>query len=90
MPLISENWVRVANEFNVKWQVPNCLGSFDGKHVPIRKPNNAGSDFYNYKRFHSIILMAVADANYKFISIDVGGKGSEGTHIFLAEQIWGK
>lgn len=57
---------------NGKWQMPNCLGSFDGKHIPIVKPANASSDFFNFKRFHSIILMAVADASYKFISIDVG------------------
>lgn len=83
MQLSQENWIRVANEFNYKWQLPNCLGAFDGKHIPIMKPKNSGSDYFNFKRYHSIILMAVADANYKFLSIDVGGKGSEGdAHIF--------
>lgn len=73
-----ENWIKVANEYNQKWQLPNCLGSIDGKHVAIVKPHNAGSDYFNFKRFHSIILMACVDANLKFITIDVGGKGAEG------------
>lgn len=78
MPMTQQNWIRVANEFNVKWQLPHCLGAIDGKHIAIRKPHNAGSQYYNYKRYHSIVLMATADANYKFISIDVGASGSEG------------
>lgn len=83
MQVTEENWIKLANEFNYKWQFPNCLGAIDGKHIPLKKPKNTGSDYYNFKRFHSIILMAVVDANYKFISIDVGGKGSEGdAHLF--------
>ena len=36
--------------------------------------------FYNYKLFYSIVLQGVADANYRFIFIDVGayGKQSDG------------
>lgn len=78
MAVKESNWIRVANEFNYKWQLPNCVGAIDGKHIPIRKPHNAGSQYYNYKRFHSIVLMACVDANYRFICIDVGGRGAEG------------
>lgn len=78
MQINQSNWIRVANELNYRWQLPNCVEAIDGKHIPIRKPHNAGSDDFNYKRYHSIILMACVDANYKFISIDIGGKGAEG------------
>lgn len=81
MNITTQNWIKVANEFNYKWQLPNCLGAVDGKHrkhIPIIKPPNSGSSYFNFKRYHSIILMGITDANYKFISIDVGGKGSEG------------
>lgn len=78
MQQTTENWIKVANEFDQRWQLPNCLGAVDGKHIAITKPHNAGSDYFNFKRFHSIILMACVDANLKFISIDVGGKGAEG------------
>lgn len=90
MVLTQDNWIKTANEFNFKWQMPNCLGAIDGKHIPITKPKNAGSDYYNFKRFHSIVLLATADANYKFISIDVGGKGAQGDVLIFNQSQLGR
>lgn len=36
-----------------------------------------GSECYNYRFGHSLILFAVADAKYKFIVVDVGSRGRE-------------
>lgn len=38
-------------------------------------PPNAGSVFYNYKGSHSIVLLGIADAEYKLRYIDVGRNG---------------
>ncbi|KAB0804600.1 hypothetical protein PPYR_01570, partial [Photinus pyralis] len=58
-----------------KWNFPLCLGSIDRKYINFRAPRSAGSYFYNYKGDHSIVLLAVADANYKFLYVDVGVNG---------------
>ncbi|KAL4091307.1 hypothetical protein QTP88_026010 [Uroleucon formosanum] len=77
-----------ANEFYTKWNFPNCILAIDGKHVRIRCPNNSGSLYFNYKDYFSIVLMAMVDANYKFIAINVGSFGREGdSGIFLKSNM---
>ncbi len=74
-PTTPQDWMVVANQMNRRWQYHHCLGAIDGKHVAIRKPMKAGSYYFNYKNFHSIVLMAVVDGDYKFIWVDVGANG---------------
>jgi hypothetical protein len=59
------------------------LLAINGKHVKIRCPNNSGFLYFNYKDYFSIILLAMVDANYKFIAIDVGSFGREGDAEFF-------
>ncbi|XP_063365980.1 uncharacterized protein LOC134654469 [Cydia amplana] len=78
MPQPSQEEIkRIAEDFYLKWQFPNCMGSVDGKHFRIKKPPLSVSDYYNYKRYFSLVLQAVSDADYKFIAIEVGGKGRQ-------------
>ena len=74
-PSTAEEWQEVARQFEDKWQYPNCIGAIDGKHIAIRAPANSGSMFHNYKMFYSIVLMAVVDASYRFLVVDVGANG---------------
>lgn len=76
-PKTTNEWINIAREFEEKWSFPNVLGCIDGKHVNILKPPNSGSLFRNYKGWFSIVLLAVCDANYKLIYVDVGSNGAQ-------------
>lgn len=73
-----ERWRNNAADFELKWSYPNCIGAIDGKHIRLRCPNKTGSLCFNYKKFFSIVLLAIVDANCKFVAVDVGAYGHEG------------
>lgn len=79
--LNEELWNKSASGFLERANFPNCLGAIDGKHFRVVKPTESGSLYYNYKHFFSILMVAICDANYKFLYIDVGsyGKSSDPT-----------
>ena len=75
-PTTSEDWRIVADKFYRRWNLPHTCGAHDGKHVACRSPPKSGSLYFNYKGFYSIVLLALVDADYKFIWADVGGARS--------------
>lgn len=79
-PNTIEEWLSVADAFEQRWNFPHVIGALDGKHIRLTSPPSSGSYFYNYKGFYSIILMALVNAKYEFIFVDVGaeGKASDG------------
>lgn len=74
-PESKEDWLHIAKEFEEKWNFINCGGALDDKHIRIVQPRNTGAQYYNYKHFYSIVLMALVNPNYEFIFIDVGKNG---------------
>lgn len=91
MPKITtEKWENISNGFYQKWNMPNCVGALDGKHVNIFAPKHSGSAFFNYKASFSIVLMAVVDANYQYTMIDVGSYGSNSDGGIFANCAFGK
>lgn len=80
---------RIAREFLEERGIPNCIGPVDGKHIRMVAPEE-GSLFYNYKGYHSIILMATCDVNYKFTMASVGAAGSESDGGVFSRSWFGK
>lgn len=89
MPIpTKQEWTQIAEQFYSMWNIPNCIGAVDGKHVRIEKLPNSGSTNFNYKGYHSIVLMACCDADGLFTMIECGyaGRNSDGG-IFRASAI---
>ncbi|XP_064475737.1 uncharacterized protein LOC135389632 [Ornithodoros turicata] len=42
-------WAEISKGFAERWQLPNCIGAVDGKHVRIVAPKRTDSLYYNYK-----------------------------------------
>lgn len=74
MPQDESAWREVAKTFN-RWDFPQCVGVMDGKHINLQAPIKSGSEYFNYKHFHSIVLFAVVDGNYNFIYASAGSQG---------------
>ena len=75
-PTTAEGWKEIATSYSSWWNFHHVLGALDGKHIRIRCPANGGSQFYNYKGYHSIVLLGLVDANYRFTWVQVGPPGA--------------
>ncbi|XP_018404615.1 PREDICTED: uncharacterized protein LOC108781197 [Cyphomyrmex costatus] len=85
----AESWKHIAKNFYQIWNFPNCIGAVDGKHIQIQRPPRTESLYFNYKQFFSIVLMAAADAEYKFTWVDIGDYGSMSDGGVWAESAFG-
>ena len=88
-PDAKAEWREIAKDFTEKWQLPNCIGAGDGKHIRLLCPKNSGSLYYQYKGYYSIVLMAFVRATYEFLFVDAGAQGSASDGgIFRRTLLW--
>lgn len=78
MPVPNQDQLlKISDDFYRRWKFPNCIGCIDGKHCQIKCPINSGSSYFNYLKYFSLVLQGVADADKKFIFIEVGSRGKQ-------------
>lgn len=58
--------------------------------VTIKCPSNIGSLHYCHKQKFSTVLLAVVDADYKFIMIDVGSYGKDSDSTIFQNSVFYK
>lgn len=85
LPKNEDDWKEIALGFEKHANFPHCIGAIDGKHVRLIKPTDSGTLYYNYKHYFSIVLLAVCDANYNFIYVDVGAYGKSNDSAVLKD-----
>lgn len=82
-----KKWESIAKEFETLANFPHCLGAVDGKHIRIINP--LGFMYYNYIGYSSVVIMAVADANYRFVYVDIGSYGKDcDSSVFKRSSLW--
>ena len=93
-PTTEDDFKEKMMKFGEEWQFPYAFSAVDGSHLPIKCPNGgaqAMKQYFNFKGFYSIVLMALVDAEYRFIWASVGAPGN--THdstLFQSTELWGR
>ena len=65
-PQTEEEWIRINEGFEEKWNFPNYLAALEVKLIQIKGPANSGSYHFNYKGTFIVVLLALVDADCKF------------------------
>ena len=87
-PTDPEDWKKIEERFRNRWNVPHAVGALDGKHIVIKKPKKSGSEYFNYKGYFSLVLLALVDADYKFLWVNVGAsRSSSDAQIFNRSKL---
>ena len=87
-PTDPEDWKKIEERFRHRWNVPHEVGAIDGKHIAIKKPKKSGSEYFNYKGYFSLVLLAFVNADYKFLWVNMGASGvSSDAKIFKCSKL---
>ncbi|CAF0959072.1 unnamed protein product [Adineta ricciae] len=74
-PTTSQEIQNTVNDFYIRCGYPMCIGSLDGTHIPIKPPTGFETDYFNYKKYHSVIMLAVVNSSLLFTYVNVGAPG---------------
>ena len=85
-----DSWKQIPNDYVQRWQFLDCVESIGGKHVLLQAPAHSGSWFYNYKNRYCIVLLAVVDARYNFVCVDVGAYDKQSDGSISSNSQFGK
>ncbi|XP_069623881.1 putative nuclease HARBI1 [Ranitomeya imitator] len=86
----TELWEANAPKFEQLCSFPNCIGAVDGKHIRITKPVRTGSQFFNYKKYFSTVLMQLQVQTAGFSPWTLEHLAVQMTRGHLKSLIWAK
>lgn len=81
----------IVDGFETFWGFPQAAGAIDGSHIPIIRPEESASDYYNRKGYYSIIMQAVVDHRGLFMDICIGWPGKvHDARVFVNSSLYQK
>jgi len=83
-------WKKNADDFFSRLDFPHCIAAIDGKHIRWKAPPMSGARYFNYKGYHSVVLLAAVDAHGRFVVDEVGAYGSNSDGGVLQDCSFGK
>ena len=77
-----------------EWQFPFAFSAIDGPYLPFkcsRGGSEAMKQYYNFKKFYSIIVPALVDARYYFTWVSVGTLcNTHDSTYFQSTDLWNR
>lgn len=70
LPVVADSFLQMADR-----HFPGIVGVIDGSHIPISTPLVSPDNYYNRKKFHSVVLQGVTDNTGSFTDVCVGAPG---------------
>ena len=61
--------------FQENFQYPMCLSALDGTHIPIKASRGLETDYFNYKKCYSVVMLTTVNFDLLFIYVNVGAPG---------------
>ncbi|XP_028162869.1 uncharacterized protein LOC114354597 [Ostrinia furnacalis] len=83
-PREEKEWLDIVNDFEKKWNFNHCAGAFSARHIAVNKPLEGSEVLLNHKGFHSVLLIAVVNANHEFVYVDIGTNGGYDQKLILS------
>lgn len=78
---------RLTTRFFIK-QLLFILLFLDGCHIEVSPPLEHAVDYYNYKGWYSVILLAAVDYRYRFTYINIGATGrNNDSYVYENSQL---
>ena len=81
----------IVDSFETCWGFLQAAGAIDGSHIPIIRPDESASDYYNQKGYYSIIMQAMVDFRGLFMDVCIGWPGKvHDARVFANSSLYHK
>ena len=81
-------------EMECEWHYKYVFAALDGLHCSIKCPaggEESMKEYYNFKNFYSVLLLALVDAYFRFLWASIGATGNTRYSIyFQSTSLWEK